>query len=735
MKTILLLLMIACATAINPIVIKGRKFFDGVTGNQFYVVGVDYQPSEDPIADVTGLQRDIPYMRTLGINAIRCYQTNPKLNHDQGMQLLADAGIYVFIDVSDPNYSIESSNPSWTDSLFTFMRSKVDSFAKYTNLLGYIAGNEVILAPNTTPAAPFIKAGIRDLKAYIKSKGYNKYVGYAATDVPANDYLQPFLDCNTPEESADFFGLNIYRWCGDANFQSSGYAAYVQQYANYRIPIIWTEYGCNQPSPRKFNEVKSIYGPDMDEVLSGGLVYEWHQEANEYGLVVINSATSLTLLPDYNNLKAQLQSINPKRININNYNPTGQLQSCPQTNAANGWPIVSSPLPPTPNQPACNCMFQQLQCRSTTGDQSTIAGNDAVKKQIGDALNFLCGSNPAYCAAIGTNSASATYGQWSTCSSLERLSWAMNQYYLANNRAQGSCDFGGLGSVYTPTVPASTQCQNTPNDFLSAPITTGPASTAATTGPASTVATTGAVPSTGSSSTGSGNSANCPSTLSACGGACYNPSQYCCPNGQLVQISFCQGQATSRTPVLTSSSTVASSAAPSTTAGGSPSTGSGNTANCPSTLSACGEACYNPSQYCCPNGQLVQIDFCGQQPTRGNVPANTPSSTTGNAPATSKSVDCRNMFAGLRCRTKSEDPAQLDAQAVANARNWLCGAYPSTCTEIGNNGMYSSCNSVEQVSYAMNQYYATFGPQQGGDACNFGGIGQVVGKKRWLSKF
>lgn len=44
-----------------------------------------------------------------------------------------------------------------TDSVY----SVVDAMANYTNLLGFFAGNEVAFAPNSTDAAPFVKAAVR----------------------------------------------------------------------------------------------------------------------------------------------------------------------------------------------------------------------------------------------------------------------------------------------------------------------------------------------------------------------------------------------------------------------------------------------------------------------------------------------------------------------------------------------------------------------------------------------
>jgi len=76
------------------------------------------------------------------------------------------------------------------------------------------------------------------------------------------------------------------------------------------IPVFFSEYGCNLPEgvPREFNEVQALYGKQMT-VLSGGLVYEYSQETSDYGLVVINDNSTISLRQDYNNLQGQFNKL------------------------------------------------------------------------------------------------------------------------------------------------------------------------------------------------------------------------------------------------------------------------------------------------------------------------------------------------------------------------------------------------------------------------------------------
>jgi hypothetical protein len=48
----------------------------------------------------------------------------------------------------------------------------------------------------------------------------------------------------------------------------------------------------------------------MTPVMSGGLVYEYSEETNDYGLVNISTSGSAQLLPDYDTLQSQFDTLN-----------------------------------------------------------------------------------------------------------------------------------------------------------------------------------------------------------------------------------------------------------------------------------------------------------------------------------------------------------------------------------------------------------------------------------------
>jgi hypothetical protein len=65
------------------------------------------------------------------------------------------------------NGSINTASPSWSTNILDQYIATINAFSKYDNVLAYNVGNEVIIAPNTTNATPFIKAAARDTKAYL----------------------------------------------------------------------------------------------------------------------------------------------------------------------------------------------------------------------------------------------------------------------------------------------------------------------------------------------------------------------------------------------------------------------------------------------------------------------------------------------------------------------------------------------------------------------------------------
>jgi hypothetical protein len=237
----------------------------------------------------------------------------------------------MILDVNSPlqGESINRAEPwtSYNSDYLTRVFGIVENFKNLPNTLGFFAANEVMNDLNTAQYNPmYIRAVQRDLKNYIAKHASRKIpVGYSAADV--REILEDtwaYLQCdNNDASSSDFFGLNSYSWCGaDATFQSSGYVDLVTMFNQSAIPVFYSEYGCNEVQPRVFTEVETLYGQQMTS-LSGGLVYEYSQEEQDYGLVVINQNGSITLRQDYNNLQGQYNRLDKNLLESANPSSTG----------------------------------------------------------------------------------------------------------------------------------------------------------------------------------------------------------------------------------------------------------------------------------------------------------------------------------------------------------------------------------------------------------------------------
>ncbi|KAM3066798.1 1,3-beta-glucanosyltransferase [Clarireedia jacksonii] len=371
----------ARATSLPAVTTKGNAFFVG--DKRFYIRGVDYQPGGssklvDPIADETTCTRDIAYFKQLGINTVRIYSVDNSANHDACMQALADAGIYLVLDVNTPLYSLNRATPgvSYNSVYLQNIFATIDAFANYSNTLAFFSGNEVINDDTTTGAAPYVKAVTRDMRQYIGSRGYRKIpVGYSAADVDSNRMeMAAYMNCGTDDERSDFFAFNDYSWCDPSSFTKSGWDQKVKNFTGYGIPIFLSEYGCNT-NTRKFEEVVSLYGSDMTGVYSGGLVYEYSEEGSKYGLVTIGSDGNITPKDDFDALKSAFQgTANPS--GDGGYSSTSKASDCPAQSST--WNVTSDALPAIPSAAAAMMKSGAGKGVGLTGKGSQNAGGTST---------------------------------------------------------------------------------------------------------------------------------------------------------------------------------------------------------------------------------------------------------------------------------------------------------------------------------------------------------------------
>jgi len=263
------------AAKIESITIQDRHFYYADSGKPFFIKGVDYQPGgsaahkkgKDPLSDINTCARDIYLFQQLGINTIRVYSVDPDLDHDECMTLMAQAGIYLVLDVNSPlEHEHLNNEEPWTTYTPMYLENifkTVDHFSGYANTLAFLAGNEVIFDEKSAKASPnYVKAVVRDLKAYITNHVSRIIpVGYSnADDLKFRNSLAHYLECGDVGY-IDYWGVNSYQWCGHNTFEGSGYDVLVEDYLNYTLPVFFTEFGCNESPPRLWEEVDPCTPP------------------------------------------------------------------------------------------------------------------------------------------------------------------------------------------------------------------------------------------------------------------------------------------------------------------------------------------------------------------------------------------------------------------------------------------------------------------------------------------
>ncbi|RYO95970.1 hypothetical protein DL765_011708 [Monosporascus sp. GIB2] len=318
------------AESITPISIRGRYLWKGE--DRFIINGVVYQAhkdtgrgsrlSQDPLTDerLEELERSIPLLKELGINTLFVPYVNADKNHDAAMEMLAEAGIYVLSGVLDHNEmkhmrKVRMGSSEVTQGMLQLFR-RVDCLAAYRNTLGLFMAEEFIKSAPDTAAAPVIRALTRVVKRYMalaaQVAGRRVLpVGYKAAAIREFTRLQyDYFAAGDEAEAIDFYAFNCYDWVGKSSMSISGYDILLRTFRDTHIPVFFSEYGANAGlGARLFQETRSVLSRDMTDTFSGGIVYEFFEGSNRYGLVRENEEDgSLERLHDFKNLRASVRA-------------------------------------------------------------------------------------------------------------------------------------------------------------------------------------------------------------------------------------------------------------------------------------------------------------------------------------------------------------------------------------------------------------------------------------------
>lgn len=127
--------------------------------------------------------------------------------------------------------------------------------------------------------------------------------------------------CRTTTGWTEMTMLTLTTRCGPtgptANYEASSYNEVVDDFSSTSEPIFFSEYGCNKVEPRVWDEVSVIYG-NMTSVMSGGIVYEYTQEDNDYGLVNLYDNGTASVKVDYDNLQKAYAKLDFKALQSQN---------------------------------------------------------------------------------------------------------------------------------------------------------------------------------------------------------------------------------------------------------------------------------------------------------------------------------------------------------------------------------------------------------------------------------
>lgn len=475
LATLLTLALLATTVSAIDQITRQGKYLVRPNGERFYIKGVAYQESVatttdaatggypepgsfvDPLAMPDACNRDLPHLTDLGVNTVRVYSVNSSLNHDSCMQAFSDANIHVIIDLALPgNSSINRAEPVWDTALQTVYLETIDAFSKYDNVLAYSVANELVTQSNLTAAATFLKAAVRDTKAYLKSTNQEKIlittslIDGATGPNALRQRLANYIVCGDEATSIDLYGHNTYSWVEPSSLQESGWGDFVNDFADYPVPVYLAEFGyvpgsgSGNPEQRNWEEVAALFSTPMTDVVSGGSAFGYFPklssaQGKDYGLVDLNGDI-VTVRGGWTDLKDQFARANPP-TNVPSGNNAPAYPQCQQpTDNFHANPT----LPPTPDPKYCSCLqTNSWPCQAT---RASANSPELLGLLLGQTCSYISQAGGS-CDELNANGETAVYGNVSFCAPHQRLSWAMSRYYELQNYTASACDFAGNATL------------------------------------------------------------------------------------------------------------------------------------------------------------------------------------------------------------------------------------------------------------------------------------------------
>ncbi|KAK4868636.1 hypothetical protein LT330_006838 [Penicillium expansum] len=328
--------------------VAGNGLLSG--GNRFQIRGVSYAERSsgfltpiDVLADSRASQCAIdgPMIKALGANTINVYYTDATQSHDKCMQIFEDNGIYVIanmasqrdstlVNMTEMDVRPNIANFTWQMDVFKQYAAVLDSMAGYRNLLGLLIGNEIVSGPHmedqgsTVDVAPYLKAAVRDMKAYTAARQYRPIpIGYATS--AEDTYMQElgeYLVCGgKSNEAIDFYSVNGCQWRRSSPVSASDYDELTSKLEGLAVPVFFSENSCNAFALQLFRDQSASSESEI---------------ASNHGLdsYTTSGISTPTTLPDYDALKGRWSA-----VTTNTQPPsTFSTPSC-ATSVNSLWPI------------------------------------------------------------------------------------------------------------------------------------------------------------------------------------------------------------------------------------------------------------------------------------------------------------------------------------------------------------------------------------------------------------
>jgi 1,3-beta-glucanosyltransferase GAS1 len=222
----------------------------------------------DVLGDGPTCDRDIPLLARLGINTIVTPRLDPDADHSACMEKLQAAGIYVLFGLTSTTPA-EATMNSWNYIQQNNFTRLLDNLRHFENVMGFFFPPSDSSKPQSLP---FVRAAAREMKSYIKNKGYRSIpIGYMGTD-HGSKATSVFLNCGEQISAIDFYGIIPHPSCSDVSSAQPFLEHLASQYSSYSVPTFLFKFICPASDPQEhYRDLQYLYGNNVSRVFSGGV--------------------------------------------------------------------------------------------------------------------------------------------------------------------------------------------------------------------------------------------------------------------------------------------------------------------------------------------------------------------------------------------------------------------------------------------------------------------------------